>query len=187
MQWYPEAGISYFEEEDLLVFRSINDFIKGAACPGTGHLSIGEYCDAVLGDKAPPGEKPRGITPLEISDELEKNCLRALELLGTLRGGYPATEASLLADIGAMSHLGLHYAHKFRAAVNVQLFRKTGDAALRDQAVADAEQAAENWTAYSASIAQRYRPQRLSRLRNSISPDMFDDCARFDVVIARGE
>ncbi|GHT56776.1 hypothetical protein FACS1894109_06850 [Spirochaetia bacterium] len=187
MQWYPEAGVSYFEEEDLLVFRSINDFIKGAACPGTGHLSIGEYCDAVLGGKAPPGEKPEGITPLEISDELEKNCLRALELLKTLRGGYPAAEASLIADIGAMSHLGLHYAYKFRAAVNLQLFRKTGDAALRDRAVADAEQAVENWAAYSGSVAERYRPQRLSRLRNSISPDMFDDCARLDVVIARGE
>ncbi|GHU16640.1 hypothetical protein FACS1894163_06340 [Spirochaetia bacterium] len=47
--------------------------------------------------------------------------------------------------------------------------------------------AAKNWTAYSASIAERYRSQRLSRLRNSTSPDMFDDCARLDVVIARGE
>ncbi|MDR1970410.1 MAG: hypothetical protein LBQ46_00665 [Treponema sp.] len=181
LQWYPEACVSYFEEEDLLVFRSLDDFINGTACPGTGHLSISEYCDCVL-----RGENPQGISPLEVSGEMEKNCLRALELLKTLKGGYPAKESSLVADIEAMSRLGLYYAHKFRAACNLQLWRKTGDEKFRRQALAGAQEAADNWTAYSESMSRRYRPRRLSRLRNAVSPDMFDGCARLDVVIAGG-
>jgi hypothetical protein len=181
LHWYPEAGVSYYEEEDLLIFRSLNDFIKGAACPGTGYLSIGEYCEGVL-----RGEKPEGITPLEVSEKIEKNCLKALDLLQTVGGSYPAEESSLIADIEAMSRLGLHYAYKFRAAVNLQLWRKKGDEKLRQEAVLNAEKAADNWEAYSGSMAKRYRPQRLSRLRNTVSPDMFDRFARLDVVIAGG-
>jgi hypothetical protein len=85
-----------------------------------------------------------------------------------------------------MSHLGLYYACKFRAAIYLQLWRKTGDAKWQQQAISNAQNSADNWTAYSSSMAKRYRPQRLSRLRNTVSPDMFDDCARFDVVIAGG-
>ncbi|GHV42669.1 hypothetical protein AGMMS49546_22100 [Spirochaetia bacterium] len=179
MQWYPESSISYFEEEDLLVFRSLNDFIEGSACPGAGYLSVKEYCEGVI-----RGEKPQGISPLEVSNDMEKNCLRALELLETLRGGYPAEETSLIADIGAMSRLGLYYAYKFRAAVNLQLWRKTGDKKLQPQASLNAGKAADNWALYSGSIAKFYRPQRLNRFRNAVSPDMFDGCARFDVTIA---
>jgi hypothetical protein len=117
---------------------------------------------------------------------MEKNGLRAVELLQTLRGNYPAEKTSLIADIEAMSRLGLYYACKFRAAVYLQLCRKTGAAKWQQQAVSNAQKCAENWTAYSASMAKRYRPQRLSRLRNTVSPDMFDDCARFVVVFAGG-
>jgi hypothetical protein len=172
-QWYPEASASYLAGEDALIFHTLDDFVRGASCPGSGYLSVGEYCDCLHCNKT-----PHGITPLEASGEIETACLRALDILQAVRR-TPLTE-----DIEAMSRLGLYYAYKFRAAVSLRLYRQALREPDRQSAVAWAERSAEAWIAYSGSIARRYRPQRLGRLRNPISPDMFDDYARFDAVIA---
>ena len=86
-----------------------------------------------------------------------------------------------------MAQLGLYYAAKIQAAVKLLLWRRNRVETDRQQAVQYAQDAYTHWTAYSSSMARRYRPQRLSRMRNMISPDMFDDCARLDIFIAQGE
>lgn len=182
-QWYIEASASYLDEEDALIFHTLDDIIRGESCPGSGYLSIAEYCGGLL-----KGEPAPGITPLEAAADIERRCLRALELLEAAgpEGRADADDRGpAWADIEAMSRLGLYYAYKFRAGVSLCLYRRTQRPADQAEAVAQAEQSAANWTAYSALIAARYRPRRLGRLRNPVSPDMFDHCARFDVVIAQ--
>ena len=79
-QWYPEASCSYLEAEDLLVFRTLNDFIAGSACPGTGYLSISEYVEGLCQGQVPPG-----ITPDTAGEEIRQSCLRSLIQLQTIK------------------------------------------------------------------------------------------------------
>jgi hypothetical protein len=191
-QWYPEASASYLEREDLLVFHSVLDFTEGPACPDSGYLSIGDYCGSIS-----RGEAPQGITPPEAADRMERYCRTALSLLQSAEGqsgnlksadaDRSSAAKNLLEDIRAMSYLGLYYAYKIRAATAVLFYRQAPQSQnaknRRMEAVANAKEAAACWKAYSSSVAARYRPQRLDRLRNAVSPDMFDGAARFDIRI----
>ncbi|MDR1638045.1 MAG: hypothetical protein LBR93_12005 [Treponema sp.] len=191
-QWYPEASASYLEGEDLLIFHSVLDFTQGPACPDSGYLSIGDYCDCVS-----RGEAPQGITPPEAAERIEQYCRAALSLLQSAEGqsvnsksavtGRSFAAKNLLEDIRAMAYLGLYYAYKIRAATAVLLCRQAArpqDAKnRRREAIANAREAAACWKVYSSSVAARYRPQRLDRLRNAVSPDMFDGAVCFDITI----
>jgi hypothetical protein len=181
-QWYPESSVSYSESVDLLIFRNLNDFIECPACPGSGYLSIGDYCDCIV-----KGEKPQGVTPLEAAEEMERNCLYALSELKKIKGNYQQGENSLVSDIESMSRLGLYYSYKIQAAVNLNLYRKTGGLGYQKKAASNAGKEVENWLLYSHSMAMRYRPQRLTRLRNAVSPDLFDDYVRFDLTLVSPE
>lgn len=205
-QWYPEACCSHLQEEDRLVFRDLNYFTQHQACPGAGYLSVQEYCEGLCA-----GHLPEGVTPLEAADKMEKHSMRALELLNqmvpcvldemdlpadttivkkrelfaqTLEDSCAPADVHLLADIAAMAELGLYYVSKLRAATALLLSRLQRDESQRRQAVAHARAAARHWMAYSFGMADNYRPQRLSRMRNTISPEMFDGDVFMDVLIA---
>ena len=179
-QWYPECCCSHLQAEDLLIFHSLNDFINSYACPGTGYISIEDYCSGLAA-----GSVPDGITPEAAVAEMRKNCGKALEILAGIKGSFTAEDEDLLADTAALAKLGLYYAEKIQASVHLLMHRKTGDANHKASAVACAETACKYWVEYSSSIAKRYRPQRLNRIRNVASPDLFDKFAEIDVLIAQ--
>ena len=173
-QWYPEACCGHLEEEDRLVFRDLRSFMQNRACPGAGYLSVREYCSAVASN-----ERLTGISPLKVAAEMRDNCNAALELLKGVE-----VENAVCADIMSMARLGLYYAAKLNAAISCGVYRLLNNESGRLEAVCFAKEALSHWLEYSSDIAARYKPQRLSRLRNTISPDLFDDHARLDVVIA---
>lgn len=178
-QWYPEACCGYIEEEDRLFFHDLNALAAGCACPGAGYLSVAEYCESVR-----DGKPPEGVTPVEAAGEIRRECITALSLLDSA-APYSGEAAELAEDIRAMAELGLYYADKLEAAAGLGLWRASGDERQRETAEAKATEALGHWLAYSSSMAKRYRPQRLSRLRHVVSPEMFDAAAETDILIAR--
>ncbi len=166
-QWYPE-GCCYLNEPDrLTVFDDLNQFLTCGACPNTGIASVRE---TAAGNDGP--------STLDIADSM----LREADLADDVKlpeGGTYA-ERELKADLERITALSRHYARKLRAAV----FLASG---RREEAKTEIEKAAAHWYRYSAETARWYRPQRLSRLRGVVSPDMWDARVDRDVQICADE
>ena len=122
--------------------------------PDRGVLSIREWRERKLAGDAMPGR-----TPLEIADEIEKHANETLKLASVLRpkAGDDKELRSTLGDLTAMAHLGNYYAEKIRAAADLGLFDKTGDATLRDSAVKRLHSALLHWSLYSRAYTSQYR------------------------------
>ena len=179
-QWYPEACCGYNEEQDRLYFHDLNMFVSGRVQPGSGYLSVAQYCE---GEKN--GTKPDGTTPVEAAYNIRCECRKTIQLLSEIP--ILTDEAqSLREDILAMALLGIYYASKLESAVALGLWRTLQDNIHRETAVAKAEEARDYWVNYSSAMAIKYRPHRLSRLRHVVSPELFDNAAELDIMIAKG-
>lgn len=84
-------------------------------------------------------------TPLQLADQLEKDCTRALSLV---KKTNTTTSKALLyevADIKAWAILGLHFAEKIRGAVALETYRRRGDESNKEKAVAHLNAALQYW------------------------------------------
>ncbi len=151
LKWFPEAC------RRKTGFYTVRHFVEGGTMPGAGVLNILDWRKAVLA-----GQKPDGVTPLEIAAALESNAGGALAALPELRKAAvtPAENANeyaaTLGDIEAMAHLGLYYSAKIRGACDLALFDKTADPAQQASAVRHLEAALEHWKNYSAAYTRQY-------------------------------
>lgn len=180
--WYPEASCSFLEAEQTLVFRSIVDFASSRACPGINHLSIAEYVEYAAANRQVPLEM---TTPIQVADQMTEHCHAALNLLQPQIVSLSADDQDLIWNSRDMAHLGMYYADKIRAAVHLGLYKSGQKQENKDGAIEFASRAYEWWLLYSSSISKRFRPRKLGRLRNTISPDQFDEIAAFDIHIAK--
>lgn len=73
----------------------------------------------------------------------------------------------LLMDIESMAHLGSYYAHKIRGAMNLALYRETGNTAYQDLSLSSLVKALTSWKKYGELASQQYLPQQYSRTRYS--------------------
>ena len=70
-------------------------------------------------------------------------------------------------DIESMAHLGSYYAHKISGAMNLAIYRETGDTAYQDLSLSNLVKALASWKKYGDLASQQYIPQRYSRTRYS--------------------
>jgi hypothetical protein len=151
VKWFPEAC------RQKRGFYTVRDFVEGGAMPGAGVLNILEWRASLLA-----GQKPKGITPLEIAATLDANATKALQALPQLQRAIVAPAGSAkeytatLGDIEAMSHLGLYYAAKIRGACDLALFDKSGNTQQQASAVQHLEAALSHWKDYSAAYTRQY-------------------------------
>jgi hypothetical protein len=179
-QWYYEACVGLDDVEKQLVFHDLNHLIKGEACPGSGYLSVSETADQILND-----EIVQDHDAISIATKMSALCVRAQELLNEVNVPQDDSEAELIADLIRGSELGLYYAHKLKAAVWLQVYRKSGDLSAHEISKNEALLAYAKYLSYSSKSAVYYKPQLLSRLRGYVSPDQFDVRAWVDVLIAQ--
>jgi hypothetical protein len=151
LKWFPEAC------RQKRGFYTVRDFVEGGTMPGAGVLNIMEWRASLRA-----GQKPEGVTPLEIAATLETNATKALQALPQLQRATvtPAASAkeyaATLGDIEAMSHLGLYYAAKIRGACDLALFDQSSDARQQASAVQHLETALRHWRNYSAAYTRQY-------------------------------
>ncbi len=189
-QWYPEGCCCFLHPPvGKLVFASIREFMSCPAMPGSGFLSVMEYCRNKGRCRDEQTEEGK-ITPLQAASEIGQKARRVLRELAKRWDSATGTEEyqDTLADIRAMALLGLYYSHKLEAAVELCRFRLEPDhPEAKERSVALLKQAAGEWCAYSAHAMGIYRPQRLSRLRSYVDFSMFDRAAWLDVELAETE
>ena len=142
-------------------FLSVEQFFQHPPLRGSGILSIQEYASSVIKKEAPDG-----ITPMEVSDNLDKLAEKALNGVKTLRRNSDTNKelAATLTDIESMAYLGCYYADKIRGAAELAVFR--ADPRRKEHqasAVRHLSNAVKEWEAYARVATSQYRPQLFSR------------------------
>jgi len=142
-------------------FLPVDQFFQHPPLRGSGILSVQEYASSVIKEEAFDG-----ITPMEVSDNLDKLAEKALNGVKTLREN-PATNKELAAtftDIESMAYLGRYYADKIRGAADLAVYRADKNRQEhRRRAVRHLTDAAEEWEAYARIATSQYKPQLFSR------------------------
>lgn len=141
----------YFERPAMILNRIEN-------APDPQCLTVTEWARAYL-----TGEEMKGLSPLQIADNLDSYAEVAQTALPALREqmGDNVELRETLNDIDSMSYLGRYFADKMRGAAKLALYREGGrriDAYL-DQSVAHLEDAVEEWKAYAAILTPQYKTQ----------------------------
>lgn len=142
-------------------FLSVEQFFQHPPLRGSGILSIQEYASSVIKEEASDG-----ITPMEVSDNLDKLAEKALNGVKTLRRNSDTNKelAATLTDIESMAYLGCYYADKIRGAAELAVFR--ADPRRKEHqasAVRHLSNAVKEWEAYARVATSQYRPQLFSR------------------------
>jgi len=142
-------------------FLPVDQFFQHPPLRGSGILSVQEYASSVIKEEAFDG-----ITPMEVSDNLDKLAEKALNGVKTLREN-PATNKELAAtfrDIESMAYLGRYYADKIRGAADLAVYRADKNRQEhRRRAVRHLTDAVEEWEAYARIATSQYKPQLFSR------------------------
>ena len=128
---------------------------------GSGILSVQEYAEAVVRD-----QDFKGITPMELADNLDRLAQQTLAGVTTLRyQSRPGKElAATLTDMESMAYLGRYYADKIRGAADLAVFRADKNRKEhRRRAVHHLTNAVEEWEAYARIATSQYKPQLFSR------------------------
>lgn len=155
----PEGCIDFtggFLTVDKYYFRNI-----WASQLGTGFQTVMDW-----GKAAVSGEKSKGISPLQVADDLDAYAATALAALPALRQAKSDNVElqETLNDIEGMAYLGRYYADKMRGAAKLAAFRED----IRQnwynaEAVGHLEDAVQEWKAYTAIATSQYKPQLLAR------------------------
>lgn len=166
-QYYPESCCRFDPRTKHPVFCDLEEYVACPAQPGSGHLSVREYCESKKN-----GSKPEGISPIEVTGLILENAQRVEELLEKLNSQASNRETvAVLRDIRGMTLLGQYNALKIRAAVEL-LNRRLGLPAEGD-GEAYIQQAERLWVTYAKHCQQDYYPQFLTRYQESIVPERF--------------
>jgi hypothetical protein len=137
-------------------FISIDELIDHQTLDPT-LLSIPEYVRRLAAGETIP---PALVTPLALADQSEKDGRNALALVESLRANVSAFSGALeceCLDIESWARLSLYFANKLRAGVALRTYRKNGDAAEQQKAIALLERAADNWEDVVRSTSRHYR------------------------------
>lgn len=165
-------------------FHDVNRFITLGTHPGTDNIAIPQYVEAIVA-----GDKLTGTTPIEVSRQIDAHADAALsELKSVLEPGQPAGSKELqqtLADIRAMALLGKYYAAKIRGATELALFRRTGEAEHKRNAVDELTAAAEGWNRYTSLAATLYQNPLWTNRVGHVDWEELEIEVAHDVEIAR--
>ena len=124
-------------------------------------ISVTDWASAFLA-----GKTLKGITPLQVADNLDGYAATALDALPALRAqmGNDLELQETLNDIESMAYLGRYYADKMRGAAKLAVFREDRQRKQYNaEAVAHFKDAVEEWKAYAALLSSQYKTQLLAR------------------------
>ena len=116
-------------------YISVTDYVKG--------ISAGEVFD-------------KKITPLMLSEILNRDCLKALDLVKHVQPGENVAFQQEIGDIRAWANLGLYFSEKLKGAVALQTYRTKGDETNKKDAIAHLENALKYWDVIISITAPLY-------------------------------
>lgn len=99
-------------------------------------------------------------TPLELADEIEKDCMKALSLLEDLAlevSPFSGALKSEIEDLMTWSYLGLYMADKIRAGVALTKFKHAGEQQEKEKAIGLLKHCLSHWDKVIHYTKDRYR------------------------------
>ena len=166
----PEGAMSWLSKDGFL---NIEDYYFGRYpmqlsrienAPDPQCISVTDWAKAKLSGKI---NTLKGLTPLQVADNLDRFAQAADEALPQLRrqAGDSLELRETLLDIESMAHLGRYYADKGRGAAKLALFREGNrqDKAAHKESVAHLEAAVDHWKAYADVLESHYIPSLMAR------------------------
>lgn len=134
-------------------FISISEYVCGPTLDE-------QYVDAMTFAAAPDADYGDRMTPEAYARELARRSQQALQTAEAMRQWQPTRNAleleTLSVDFYIRGHTGLYYAHKLQAGVRTLQFIRSGDEALRAEAIEEARTALEHWNALASAGMTEY-------------------------------
>lgn len=118
------------------------------------YLNTQDYISRVIAKEPIPGDM---ITPLELANKIEQLSTRTISHLMKISGDTSELKQET-GDAYAWAYLGKYYSHKLRSAIALELYRKTGENELKNQALLEIEQAISNWGNLVNVTDELYQP-----------------------------
>ena len=149
--------------DERMHFHDILQFVRNPTYAEDSILNPIAFAQASLA-----GKEIGTITPLQVVSRLDAYANLSLEGIEKLRSEGEGPElGTLLDDISGMAYLGLYYARKIEAAVELAFFSESRKQKHREAAVAQLEKALEYWEQYRVISEKNYHPQMLARTKNA--------------------
>ncbi|TYA78756.1 beta-N-acetylhexosaminidase family protein [Seonamhaeicola marinus] len=145
--------------EKLGGFRDVFDFVNNPVMSGQNLINPRDYAL-----KTSKREKVEETTPLQVSENLifwGYECIDTAEKL--YNPEMSAQSKALISDIKAMGYLGIYYAHKINAAVDLAYYNLRKEEAYKIVAISNMEKALEAVIKYAHISNLNYKPQMLAR------------------------
>ena len=136
-------------------FHDINSFCRVPCMPDQGVSSIGDF---VLKGKV-VGE----LTPFNVAGKLVQASVNLLAGASKIKVGNNPELGQTIGDLVALGYLAEYYSHKIKGAVNLSMYRLSGDEKNKTTALTELEQAVGSWENYAKTATTYYKPQLLAR------------------------
>jgi len=181
--WYPEAcAYGPAQSGQGAAFYTVADFMRGAAMPGAGILSVRRWRDRLT-----KAQSMGALTPLDCAHALMGDSAIALDHVGRLRneakGRGDRELISTLDDYEALAHLGIYYAEKIMGACDLALFDSSGRQAFKSSAINHLSAAVGAWSRYAAVRDGQYVSNFFNRI-GLVDITALTASAKADVAIA---
>ena len=108
----------------------------------TSFVNVAQYVNSII--EGEPIDQSR-ITPVMVSEMLETDCSRALELVKDITTNKNNALKYEVSDIRIWSNIGLHFSEKIKGAIALQLYRKQGGEEHKQTAIKHLENALGYW------------------------------------------
>ncbi len=128
------------------------------------YVSVRNYVETILSGG---GFDDGRMTPPELAQILEDDCIKALGLVNGINTDDNVALMYEVADIRAWANLGLHLSEKIRGAVALQTFRMKGDEAEKQKAVVHLKKALAFWDDVIGITRPLYRDMPLTHYNGS--------------------
>jgi hypothetical protein len=142
-------------DDQVSPFISIEELIRHPTLD-PDYLSIADFVEPRRAARAVAAEK---ITPLELADEMQRDCRQAMQRVdGLRRQQTPEDRAfvSELDDVATWAHLGLYFADKLRGGVALETFRQSKELSEREKAVRRLAACVDHWRDVIRLTESRY-------------------------------
>ena len=160
-EWHAESLLSIYG------FKNIVDFVWCNPMPGVDVLRIADFIPGQEYDSAIE-------TPADIIDEIEEQAAVLLQAIGELQssltsGMQKSVQGCALADLQAWYRLGSYYALKFKAAIAIHGYIRSGDERMKADAIDLLEAACPVWDALHTIWSSHYLPYMMTRSKQLFS------------------
>ncbi len=108
----------------------------------TNYVSVADYVRKISADSSFPSNK---MTPVKLAALLEKDCKKALALIGAINTTANDPFLYEIADIKTWANLGLHWAEKIKAAIALQTYHVGGGEEHKKSALLHMQKAIDYW------------------------------------------